>query len=86
MLNMQQFKSEILEKDFNGNQAQCAKALGISASYLCNVLKNPAKKPGTALFSGIVIYCDKTKREAMNFMKVPREKRSAKGNKAIIPK
>ena len=70
-LNKEKFKEEILGKDFKGNQAQCARALGISPSYLCNVLKKPEKKPGTALFTGIVIYCDKTNRKVSDFMRWP---------------
>ena len=78
ILKKTKFKTEILEKDFEGNQARCAKALGISASYLCNVLKHPRKKQGTALFLGIIIYCEKTKRNAMDFMRLPVTKRQKK--------
>ena len=84
-LKKTKFKMEILEKDFEGNQAKCAKALGISASYLCNVLKHPDKKPGTALFTGIVIYCKKTNRNALDFMRVPGQKRTTKQTNAVIP-
>lgn len=77
-LNKEKFREEILGKDFNGNQAQCARALGISPSYLCNVLKKPEKKPGTALFTGIVIYCEKTSRKVSDFMRWPSAHKKAK--------
>lgn len=64
------FTEKILKNKFNSNQANCAKALKISPSYLCNVLKYPDRKIGPAFFAGLLYYCQQHGFKAMDFIEI----------------
>lgn len=57
------FCQDILTDCFKGNQAKCAAALGIPASYLSKLLKQETPKGGAALFGGLYLFC---KQEGLN--------------------
>lgn len=66
-LNKKRFARDILENDFDGNQSECAKELGISAGYLSSVL-GAKRNGGRRLFGSIIMYCARTHREPFNYI------------------